>query len=37
MCNKIKNNNQTHYCKYYLQYFTSERVLIEHKENCLNK
>ena len=35
MCNKIKYNNQKHFCKYYLQYFTSKRVLIEHKENCL--
>ena len=30
MCNKTKNKN-----KKYLQCFSSEKVLIEHKENCL--
>ena len=34
MCNKAKNKNKNHYCKYYLQCFSSERVFIEHKETC---
>ena len=35
MCNKTKGNDKKHFRKYCLQCFTSERVLIEHKENCL--
>ena len=35
MCNKTKDNNKKHFFKYCLQCFTSKRVLIEHKENCL--
>ena len=29
-----KDNNKKHFCRYHLQCFTSERVLIEHKEYC---
>ena len=32
MCNKTKDNNKTHFCRYCLQCFTSERVLIKHKK-----
>ena len=32
MCNKTKNKNKNHFCKYCLQWFSSERVLVEHKE-----
>ena len=32
MCNKTKNKNKKHFCKYCLQWFSSERVLVEHKE-----
>ena len=35
VCNKPKNKNEKHFCRYCLQCFSSERVLIEHKENCL--
>ena len=35
MCNKTKCRTKTHFCRYCLQCFTSERVLIEHKESCL--
>ena len=35
MCNKIKNKNKKYFCKCSLQCFSSEKVLIEHKENCL--
>ena len=35
MCNKTKDNNKKHICKYGLQCFTIARVLIKHKENCL--
>ena len=35
MLNKIKNKNKTYFCKCCLQCFTSEKVLTEHKENCL--
>ena len=24
-----------HFCRYCLQYFTSERVLVEHRETCV--
>ena len=32
MWNKIKLRTKKHFCKYCLQYFSSERVLIEHKK-----
>ena len=35
MCNKTKNKNKKYFCKCCLQCFSSEQVLIEHKENCL--
>ena len=35
MCNKIKNKNIKHFCKCSLHCFSSEKVLIEHKENFL--
>ena len=35
MCNKTKCKTKEHFCKYCLQCFSSERVLIEHKGNCL--
>ena len=35
MYNKIKNKNKKYFCKCCLQCFSSEKVLIEHKENCL--
>ena len=35
MCNKTKNENEKHFCKCCLQFFCSEKVSIEHKENCL--
>ena len=35
MCNKTKCRTKRHFCKYCLQFFTSGRVLIEHKETCL--
>ena len=35
MCNKTKNKNKKYFCKCCLQCFNSEKVLIEHKENCL--
>ena len=35
MCNKTKNKNKKYLCKCCLQCFSSEKVLIEHKENCL--
>ena len=35
MCNKTKNKNKKHFCKCCLQCFSSEKILIEHKENCL--
>ena len=35
MCNKIKDKNKKFFCKYCLQCFSSEKVLIEHKETCL--
>ena len=34
MCNKTKNTNK-YFCKCCLQCFSTEKVLIEHKENCL--
>ena len=35
MRNKTKNRNKKYFCKCHLQCFSSEKVLIEHKENCL--
>ena len=35
MCNKTKNKNKKYFCKCCLQCFSSEKVLIEHEENCL--
>ena len=35
MCNKTKNNNKKHFCRYCLQSFISEKVLQEHKKVCL--
>ena len=35
MCNKTKNENKKYFCKCFLQCFSSEKVLIEHEENCL--
>ena len=35
MRNKTKNKNKKLFCKCCLQCFSSKRVLIEHKENCL--
>ena len=35
MCNKTKNKNRKYFCKCCLQCFSSENVLIKHKENCL--
>ena len=35
MCNKTKNKNKKHFCKYCLQCFSSERVLVEHKKAYL--
>ena len=35
MCNETKNKNKNYLCKCFLQCFSDEQVLIEHKENCL--
>ena len=35
MCNKTKCKNKKHFCRYCLQCFSSEKVLTEHKEVCL--
>ena len=35
MCNKTKNKNKKYFSKCCLQCFSSGKVLIEHKENCL--
>ena len=35
ICNKTKNKNEKYFCKCCLQCFGGEKVLIEHKENCL--
>ena len=35
MGNKTKNKNKKYFCKCCLQCFSSEKVLIEHKEICL--
>ena len=36
MCNKTKNRNKKHFCKYWLKYFSSERVLVKHGVVCWN-
>ena len=35
ICSKTKCRTKKHFCKSCLQYFSSERVLIKHKETCL--
>ena len=35
MCNKKNFRTKNYFFRYCLQCFTSERVLIEHKETCL--
>ena len=35
MFNKTKNKNKKYFCRCCLQCFSSEKVLTEHKENCL--
>ena len=35
MFDKTKNKNKKHFCKFCLQCFSSETVLVEHKEICL--
>ena len=35
LCNKTKNKNKKHFCKCCFLCFSSEKVLIERKENCL--
>ena len=35
MCSKTKNKNKRYFCKCCLQCFSSEKVLIEHGENCV--
>ena len=35
MFNKTKNKNKKYFCRCSLQCFSSEEVLIEHKEDCL--
>ena len=35
MFNKTKNKNKKYFCKYCLQCFRSERILVEYKEICL--
>ena len=35
MFKKTKNKNKKYFCKYCLQCFGSENILVEHKENCL--
>ena len=38
MCNKTRNKKRKDFCKYILQCFSIDRVLIEHKEVCsINK
>ena len=36
MFHKTKNENKKWFCKSFLQCFSSENVLIKHKENCLS-
>ena len=35
MFNKTKNRNKKHFCKCYLQCFSSKEILIGHKKDCL--
>ena len=35
MFNKTKQKNIKHFCRYCLQCFSSERVLMDHEETCL--
>ena len=35
MCNKTKCRTKKHFCRYCFQCFSSEKMLIEHKETCL--
>ena len=35
MCNNTKNENKKYFYKCCLQCFSSEKILIKHKENCL--
>ena len=35
MFHQSKNSNKKHFCKYCLQCFSSEEILIKHKENCI--
>ena len=35
ICNKRKCKSKKHFCKYCLQCFSRERVLVEHKQVCL--
>ena len=35
MFNKSKNKNRKYFCRYFIQYYSSESILTEHKENCL--
>ena len=35
MFNNTKHKNKKLFCRYYLQCFSSKRVLVEHKETCL--
>ena len=35
MFNKIKNRNKKYFCKCCLQFFGNEKVLIEHRKDCL--
>ena len=35
MCNETKNKNKRYFCKCCFQCFISEKVLKEHKKNCL--
>ena len=35
ICNKTRNKNKKYFCKCCLHCFSSEKILIEHKENCL--
>ena len=35
MFNQTKNKNKKHFCMYCLQGFSSEKILNNHKENCI--
>ena len=35
MYNQTKHKNKKHFCMYCLQYFSSERILVKHTNNCL--